>query len=550
MDYGGFIMLSYGKKVTLFALFIALLVTGCDQREQTSQPAHQVSSTPPKITLSIISGSENKGLEPILQRFAKQNNLAIQMRYMGSVDISQEIGKGSVAPFDAVWPASSLWLSLGDTQGAIRHAKSIMRSPVVFALKRSVVQQLGWDKKDVTVMDILGEVEKGNIRFAMTSATQSNSGASAFFGFLSAFAGGPDVLTSKHLNDPQVVDKIKRFLRTVNRSSGSSGWLKEMMVKDYLYFDGMINYEALVIEVNRELVASGREPLYAIYPVDGLSIADSPLALVNKGDKVKETAFLKLQEYLLSKSVQDEIQALGRRTGLIGMQADAANSAVFNPAWGIDVNRILTPVRTPSSQVVSEALNLYQTAFRKPSLTAYVLDYSGSMEGVGSAQLKKAMRTLLDERIAKTYLLQASAEDVTIVIPFNDHVVYKWQAEGNTPAAMNNLLNKIEALQPGGGTNMYLATIEAMRLLKPLAASGKFHTSIIVMSDGESDGHLKDLLGALPEIGVGRDIPVFTILFGQARKDQMQALANGMSGRMFDGRKDVIKAFREAKGYN
>ena len=41
-----------------------------------------------------------------------------------------------------------------------------------------------------------------------------------------------------------------------------------------------------------------------------------------------------------------------------------------------------------------------------------------------------------------------------------------------------------------------------------------------------------------------------TILFGEADPQQMQELARVTSGRMFDGRKDMITAFREAKGYN
>lgn len=40
----------------------------------------------------------------------------------------------------------------------------------------------------------------------------------------------------------------------------------------------MINYEALIIQANQKLVAQGREPLYCVYPVDGLAIADSPFA--------------------------------------------------------------------------------------------------------------------------------------------------------------------------------------------------------------------------------------------------------------------------------
>jgi Ca-activated chloride channel family protein len=424
-----------------------------------------------------------------------------------------------------------------------------MRSPVVFAVKKSVASKLGWDKKDVTVMEILEAVEKERLRFAMTSATQSNSGTSAFLAFLTAFAGGPEVLTSEHLSNAAATDKIKRFLRSVNRSSGSSGWLKDMLLKDYLYYDGMVNYEAMVIEFNRQL-PPGQEPLFAVYPVDGISIADSPLGFIAKGDAAKEAAFAKLQEHLLSAAVQDSIQAQGRRTGLIGMEADPAKSAAFNPDWGINVSRILNPIRIPAAPVVSEALNLYQTAFRKPSLTAYVLDYSGSMAGTGIEQLRKAMRTLLDQRIAKEYMLQASPEDMTIIVPFNNGVITSFQAQGNDPQALGDLLAKVENLEPGGGTNMYLGAAEAMKMMKVHAESGKYQAAVIVMSDGMSEGNLAQFNATLQDTGMGKDVPVFTILFGEAQPEQMKALAEAMSGRMFDGRVDVVQAFREAKGYN
>lgn len=544
---------SFRRFLFLITSLSVFILTGCDQSQspqpQTSKPA----APPVTASLAIVSGSENSTLEPLLQQFAKQQNIAVSIKYMGSVDIGMELAKGKASQFDAVWPASSLWLSLGDKQGVVKNAKSVMRSPVVFAVKKSVATKLGWDKKDVTVMEILEAVEKDHLRFAMTSATQSNSGTSAFLAFLTAFAGGPEVLTSEHLSNAAATDKIKRFLRSVNRSAGSSGWLKDMLLKDYLYYDGMVNYEAMVIEFNRQL-PPGQEPLFAVYPVDGISIADSPLGFIAKGDAAKEAAFAKLQEHLLSPSVQDSIQAQGRRTGLIGMEADpaksAALSAVFNPDWGINLSRIFTPIRIPAAPVVSEALNLYQTAFRKPSLTAYVLDYSGSMAGTGIEQLRKAMRTLLDQRIAKEYMLQASPEDMTIIVPFNSGVITSFQAQGNDPQVLGDLLAKVENLEPGGGTNMYLGAAEAMKLLKQHAASGKYQSAVIVMSDGMSEGSLAQFNATLQGTGMGKDVPVFTILFGEAQPEQMKALAEAMSGRMFDGRVDVVQAFREAKGYN
>ena len=91
--------------------------------------------------------------------------------------------------------------------------------------------------------DILTAVEEGSLRFAMTSATQSNSGASWYFCCLSAFAQRPDVLTSEHLAEEDVRDQIKRFLGSVDRSVGSSGWLKTMMLDQYDRFEAMVNYE-------------------------------------------------------------------------------------------------------------------------------------------------------------------------------------------------------------------------------------------------------------------------------------------------------------------
>jgi Ca-activated chloride channel homolog len=539
----------FQRLAAVLLCLISAVISGCDQNQPPQQQSSKPAASAP-VSLAIVAGSENSALEPLLQQFAREQKIGVSVKYMGSVDISLELAKGKASQFDAVWPASSLWLSLGDKQGVIKNAKSVMRSPVVFALKKSIAQKLGWDKKDVTVMEILDAVEKEHLRFAMTSATQSNSGTSAFLAFLTAFAGGPEVLTAEHLSNPQTAEKIKRFLRSVNRSSGSSGWLKDMLLKDYLYFDGMVNYEAMVIEFNRSL-PPGQEPLFAIYPVDGTSIADSPFGFIAKGDAAKEAAFAKLQDYLLSPAAQDSIQAQGRRTGLVGMEAaDPAKSAAFNPDWGINLSRILTPIRIPAAPVVSEALNLYQTAFRKPSLTAYVLDYSGSMAGNGVDQLRKAMRTLLDQRIAKEYLLQASPEDMTIVVPFNSMVMNSFQAQGNDPQVLGDLLAKVEALEPGGGTNMYVATAEAMKMIKSQAESGKYHASVIVMSDGMSESGLPQFNAMLQGTGLGKDVPVFTILFGDAKPEQMKALAEAMSGRMFDGRVDVVQAFREAKGYN
>ena len=46
------------------------------------------------------------------------------------------------------------------------------------------------------------------------------------------------------------------------------------------------------------------------------------------------------------------------------------------------------------------------------------------------------------------------------------------------------------------------------------------------------------------------DIPVFSIMFGDAEESQLEELAQYTNGRVFDGTEDLIGAFRSVKGYN
>jgi Ca-activated chloride channel homolog len=89
------------------------------------------------------------------------------------------------------------------------------------------------------------------------------------------------------------------------------------------------------------LLKQGKEPLYLIYPSDGLVIADSQLGYVNNENADKEKFFKELQQYLLSEKVQKELLQMGRRTGFAG-EMDNAPGDVFNPDWGIDTMHILS----------------------------------------------------------------------------------------------------------------------------------------------------------------------------------------------------------------
>ena len=66
------------------------------------------------LTLKIASGSENKEAAEAIAYAAGEAGVTVEMHYMGSLEIRSVLEAGG-ADYDAVWPASSMWISLGDT---------------------------------------------------------------------------------------------------------------------------------------------------------------------------------------------------------------------------------------------------------------------------------------------------------------------------------------------------------------------------------------------------------------------------------------------------
>ena len=539
-------MKGYGKWAGAFlALLCAagLALTGCGGggRESAEDSGADSVLGSGLETLRILSGSENEELEPILENFAEEQNVRIEMTYQGSLDIMRALEQEEI-PYDGVWPASSLWLSVGDTNFKVKHAESISITPVVFGIRQSLAEELGFVGREVSVSDLLEAIRGGKLRFCMTSATQSNSGASAYIGFLYALLGNPEVITSEDLEDPGLREQMTELLSGVDRSSGSSDWLKDMFLEGG--YDAMVNYECLIIQANEELEDRGEETLQVVYPYDGLSIADSPLGYVDNGDGGKEELFLKLQEYLLSDSVQNEIQRTGRRTGYAGISEE--NLDVFREDWGVQPDRVLSPIRMPASDVLFQCLNLYQTEFKKPSLNVYCLDYSGSMEGEGNEQLVEAMGQLLIQEEAAKNFLQASEHEVNILIPFNLSVLGVYQAEG-PGEELEELYDVVRDQPVGGGTNMYEAAMEGLSMLSEYDLS-QYTPAIILLTDGESLDSFDDFRDQYEAMGA--DVPVFSIMFGDAQPEQLEQLAELTNARVFDGRTNLTEAFRQVKGYN
>jgi Ca-activated chloride channel family protein len=496
---------------------------------------------------TIVSGSENEVLEPVVQEFCKSRGATCTMRYQGSLDIALSLKPGNDPAVDAVWPAASIWIDMFDTARRVKSVKSIVQMPVILGVRRSRAEALGWIGAKVTSKDILAAVEGGRLKFLMTSATQSNSGASAYLAMLAAGIGKPDLIELGDLDKPEVLATARGLLKGVERSAGSSGWLADLYrdgEKSGAHYQAMWNYEAVIKETNDRLAAEGHEPLYAIYPEDGVSVADSPLGFVERGrGKEVEGFFNDLQAYLLSADAQARFASTGRRA-----EFGRAKAIPADPATNLDPSRKLTVIRPPEPAAIQKALAIYQEALRRPSLTALCLDLSGSMQGVGEKQLLDAMRFLLTPAETRAMLVQWTRADQILVLPFGDHVLWTAQASGEDKDQAT-LLTRALQLRAGGGTDFYTCAAQALGLMKPMLERGEHLPAIVIMTDGMSQG--SPLIFETVWRADGRRVPVFGVTFGrEVDRTQLDHLASLTGGRVFDGTKSLTDAFRAVRGYN
>jgi hypothetical protein len=108
------------RYTTALIAAMALFIAACGEEQTPAPNAPGVPSEAP-VVLSIVSGSENKALEPLVHSLGRSSGFRTRIRYMGSVDMTLMLAeKGTAMPFDAVWPANSLWLTLGDRQRVVK----------------------------------------------------------------------------------------------------------------------------------------------------------------------------------------------------------------------------------------------------------------------------------------------------------------------------------------------------------------------------------------------------------------------------------------------
>jgi Ca-activated chloride channel family protein len=514
--------------VVAAALFIGTALTGCGGGSTAKE-------------LTVLAGSELKDLEPLFDQIRRHTGISLHMSYSGTLDGVERLMAGEEV--DLAWFSHAKYLTLLEgTRGRVAAQEKIMLSPVVLGVKESKARDWGWvDNPDLTWQDIADRASSGQLHYAMTNPASSNSGFTALMGVAAALSGSADALEVEDID--RVSEELKGFFKGQTLTSGSSGWLAESYVNEQDRLDGMINYESVLLGLNKS--GQLREKLYLVYPKEGIVTADYPLMLIN-GDRRAD--YDKLVEYLRSPEFQKELMELTLRRPVI---SQVGLSDEFP-------DQLLVELPFPNSrEVIDHLIFAYLDEQRVPSHAFFVLDVSGSMRGEGLSDLKAAMINLTgkDTSLTGQFARFRHRERITVLV-FNDQVrdISSFEVGIDDQETMQSIRDYVEMLEAGGRTAIYSALRQAYDLAAQAQQqdAGRYY-SIVLMSDGKktegiSEQEFLSYYRSLPE--EAQRIKTFTILFGDADKEEMESIAEATGGRTFDARHESLSLiFKQIRGY-
>jgi Ca-activated chloride channel family protein len=490
--------------------------------------------------LTVLAGSELKDLEPLLPDLERATGVRLHFTYSGTLAGIDRLNAGE--QFDAVWFSHAKYLVLNDASTSrVKAQEKIMLSPVVLGVKRSVAHRFGWDAKSPTWAEIAQRAKAGEFKYAMTNPTASNSGFSAVIGVAAALAGTASALRAKDI-DPE---RLRAFFNGQALTAGSSGWLADAYVRDQDALDGIINYESILLSLDKG--GQLHEPLTLVFPSEGIVTADYPLVLLSSA---KRAMFDTVVAYFRSAPVQRRIMETTYRRPVnqqVPLAADFPSKLIVELDFPSDLDAI------------NGILFTYLNTARRPAHSIFVLDVSGSMKGKRLDQLKSSLLTLAggDSTLTGRFARFQERERVTL-ISFssspNSPTTVSMGSAAELQAGLEHVRQYADGLEAEGGTAIYESLAAAYRFaLDAARADTSRYASIVLMTDGENNEGMsaedfQRYYAGLPS--AAKRIKVFPILFGEARQQQLAGIADLTGGRLFDGTKGGLAAvFKEIRGY-
>lgn len=471
-------------------------------------------------------------------------------------------------PKPHVWlPTSSLWigvLQLMETEAGRsplappQQYYSIANSPLVIAMPKQRAELisskgLGWRE----ILGVsgregwasLGEPSWGSFTYFKDNPTYSTSGLAA--SIVSYYAAvGRDKLTTKDLNDPKVIEFVRRIEANVSSyEKDSVDLLKKLAASgppggeqsgeaprlvDTL--NAIVMQEQLVHHYNRgKLDSRGEErspevSLVAVRPKGRTFNMDHPFVPLTNSSEDQRLAADDFYRFLTEEAQQRRFLEFGFRDYRHQASKELLDSVGGGPA-GSPPNHY----ELPKPEDVKTIRDAWST-LRKKAKIIFAVDVSGSMEAKIGNQTRLKVAS---DAVTKGMALLNREDQIAL---------WSFSSEGpNRPQAYREEVplgafdpqridDAMEELQVGGDTALYTTVRQAHKRLTDDHEQDRIHT-VVVLSDGENDHSDRDLDRLLADVKRDplRPVTILCIAFGpQAPFATLDRIAKESGGRAFD----------------
>jgi Ca-activated chloride channel family protein len=544
----------------------ALALVACGKSEPEPAAAAKAPAAPAAeaAVFSVLATTDLKDAQALEQMVEKATGVKLRFSWGGTMESTEAVLTGK-AQADAAWFANAKYL-LSDPQGQarVKLQEKIMLSPITVGVSESAAKKLGWDDPatagKVTWKTIAKAAAEGKLSYALSNPATSNQGFMALMGVVAAASDKADALAAADVDR----GAIASFLKGYKLVGDNSTYLAEKFIEGQgPRLNAFINYESWLLTLNNG--GKLKEKLVLVYPKEGVSTADYPFMLLQesrRADYLKVVAYLKggeAQTWLARQTLRRPISA-----EVAGQVAD-----LFPKAGGTLVELAFSPDRQLSDGLIDAYLN----EFRRPIASTFVIDTSGSMEGHGRrAQLVQAIHYISGDDSSLTgRLAKLTDRERVWMLPFSDRprqMTYFELPAGRTKArgvqvqedseakqkVLGDVRDYADRLSMSGGTALYDSVLVALEhMLAERKKNPGYQYSVVAFTDGENNQgrNLKAFQEAYAQLPEDvRAIPVFMVLFGEAKEADLKAMVQITGGKVFDARKTPLYAvFKDIRAY-
>lgn len=543
------------------AAALAVLLAACGKKDEAAGPGPSAAAQ--GAVFQVLATTDLRDAQPLEAMVEKATGVKLRFSYGGTMESTEAVLTGRTEA-QAAWFANAKYL-LSDPQGQsrVKLQEKIMLSPIALGVSQSTAKRLGWDDpkaaEQVTWRAIAQAAAQGKLTYALSNPATSNQGFMALMGVVASASNKAEALTAEDVDRGAIAD----FLKGYKLPGDNSTYLSEKFIQQQgRQVNTFINYESWLLSLNNSGKLS--EKLTLVYPHEGVATADYPLMLLQDA---RRDDYLKVAAYLKG----PEAQAwLARQTLRRPVNPEVATAvADLFPAGGMRVELPFSPDRALSDGLIDAYLN----EFRRPIASTFVLDTSGSMQrDRRREQLVEAIHYIAGADNSLTgRLAKLTSRERVWMLPFSDRPgpitafqvpAGRAQSKGVQLQAdseakqqvLAEVRNYADSLTMTGGTALYDSVLAALRhSLDERKKAPQYQYSVVAFTDGENTMG-RDLpafeaaYAQLPEDV--RGIPVFMVLFGEAKEADLKRLVEITGGRVFDARKTPLySVFKDIRAY-